>query len=327
MPANLTPGYLAAEAKYRSAETNEEKLDALEEMYATIPKHKGTEKLQADIKRRMSKLRDKEKQAAKQGKKTDLFHVIRQGAGQIVLVGPPNSGKSTIVAMLTSAETEMDECPFSTRAPAPGMMHYEDIQIQLIDTPSISSEHYESGVIGLVRNADAIAVVLDCSDDALLDQFEDIREEMSNSRMSIASKPIYSPSGTIVRPAFVVANKVDISGSEANLDVLRDVYGDEFIIQPVSAETGEGLENLKQAMFESLHIIRIYSKIPGKPADMSKPFTIRKGSTLLDFAALVHKDFINSLSYARVWGKSTLDGAHIGKDHVLNDGDVVELHT
>jgi len=328
MPANLTPDYLAAEARFREAETTEDKLAALDEMYATIPKHKGTEKLRADIKRRISKLREKEKQSGRH-KRPDEFHVVKQGAGQVVLIGPPNSGKSSILARLTSAAPEVADYPFTTRRPMPGMMEFEDIMIQLVDCPPISGEATERGVIGLVRGADAAALVLDASDDSLLDHIEETRDELSKSKAVLVGKVGGAEDqtvGTAVRPALIVAGKIDCSGAAQNLEVLREFYSDEFDILPVSAKTGDGLEDLRSGLFRLLGIIRVYTKVPGKPPDMSKPFTLRKGSTLLDFAAVVHKDFVHSLRFAKAWGKGTLDGAQVGRDHVLEDGDVVEMH-
>ena len=329
MPANLTPDYLSAEKRFRQAETTEDKLAALDEMYATIPKHKGTEKLQADIKRRISKLRDKEKQLSKKGKRHDEFRVVKQGAGQIVLLGPPNSGKSAIVARLTAAEPQVADYPFTTRVPMPAMVEFEDISIQLVDAPPVSTEYMERQVIGLARNADSIALVLDASDDAMLDHIEMISEELSKSRTAIAGELAPSrdyPAATVVKPAFIIANKVDLQSASENLEVLREVYGDEFIIHTASAETGEGIEQLRRRMFDSLGIIRVYTKIPGKPPDRDKPFTLTKGSTLIDFAATVHKHFANSLRFAKAWGTNTLPGAQIGRDHILEDRDVVELH-
>jgi ribosome-interacting GTPase 1 len=329
MPANLTPDYLAAEARFRAAETTEEKLRALEEMYATIPKHKGTEKLQADIKRRISKLRDKERQAAKHGKRTDEFYVLRQGAGQVILIGPPNSGKSSILARLTSATPEIAEYPFTTRRPVPGMMEFEDILIQLVDTPPIYPGSTERGIVGLTRGADSIALVLDASDDALLDQIEETKEELSKSKAVLvgehATEKDYPP-GTAAKPTLIVANKIDRLGASDNLDVLREFYGEEYTILPVSAATGEGLEDLRAALFRLIGVIRVYTKVPGKPPDMERPFTLKKGSTLMDFAAAVHKDFVRSLRFAKAWGPNLPDGTQIGRDHVLEDGYVIELH-
>ena len=329
MPANLTPDYLAAEARFRAAETIEDKLAALDEMYATIPKHKGTDKLCADIKRRISKLRAKEKQASKKSKRPDEFHVVKQGAGQVVLLGPPNSGRSTILRQLTSAEPEVADYPFTTRRPTPGMMEFEDVAIQLVDTPAVAVESMERAVISMVRNADAVALVVDASEDAILDQIDEIRDEFVRSRTPLvgAAGPEGDyPAGTIALPTIIVANKIDCPNSAANLDVLREFCGDELRIVQVSARTGEGLEDLRRALYEVLEIVRIYTKIPGKPPDMHKPFTLKRGSTLLDFAGAVHKDFVHSLRFAKAWGKGMPNGIQIGRDHVLEDGDVVELH-
>lgn len=328
MPANLTPDYLAAEARFRAAETTEEKLAALEEMHATIPKHKGTEKMRADIKRRISKLKEKETES-KKGKRVDEFHIVKQGAGQVVLLGLTNSGKSTLLSHLTAAESEAADYPYTTRKPVPGMVEFEDITFQLVDMPPICGEATEGPVISLARNADLIALVLDSSEEILLDHIEEVRAELSKSRTVLLGENAPEreyPLDTLAKRAFIIANKIDIPGAEENLAVLNEFYSDEFIIQPVSAKTGVGLEELKHRMFESLDIIRVYTKAPGKPADMSKPFTLKKGSTLTDFAAVVHKDFVHQLRYARAWGKNILEGAQIGRDHVLEDGYVVELH-
>lgn len=329
MPANLTPVYLAAEARFRAAQTDEDKLEALEEMYATIPKHKGTEKLQADIKRRMSKLRDKEKQAAKRGKRVDEFHIPKEGAGQIAVIGPPNSGKSSVLARLTSAHPVVANYPGSTRAPLPGMMEYEDILIQLVDTPPIAAGSTERALTALVRAADAALIVLDGSDDALLDHLEEVREEMAASRTVLLgsgkrAEPLET--GTFSKRTLIAVNKMDLPSAEENLAVLKEFYGDEFPIQPVSTVSGLDLETLRGKLFGLLEIVRVYTKMPGKPPDKERPFTLKKGSTLTDLAAVVHHDFVTKLRFAKAWGQNVLDGAQIGRDHVLEDGYVVELH-
>ena len=329
MPANLTPDYLAAEARFREAQTTEDKLAALDEMYATIPKHKGTEKMRADIKRRISKLREKEKQSGKKGKRFDEFHVEKQGAGQVVLLGPPNSGRSTLLSRLTSAEPQIADYPYTTRSPMPGMMEFEDVSIQLVDTPPMFGEHTEGGVISLARNSDSIALTLDASDNTLLDQIEEMRQATAKSRTVLAGAR--SPGtdltpGAVARPTLIVANKIDLAGADGNLIVLEEFYAAEFDICRVSALTGGGLEDLRRALFDSLRIIRVYTKIPGKPPDLAKPFTLKRGSTLMDFAGAIHKDFVHKLRFARAWGKHHLDGAQIGREHMLEDGDVVELH-
>ncbi len=297
-------------------------------MYALIPKHKGTDHLQGDIKRRISKLRAKEKQTAKRGKRVDEFHVPKEGAGQIALVGPPNSGKSSLLARLTSANPVIADYPGTTRVPLPGMMEYEDILIQLVDTPPIVAEATERSLTAMVRAADSALIVLDASNDCLLDDLETVRDELAMSRTVLYGKteepePVV---GTVALQSVAAANKIDLPSAEENLAVLQEFYGDEFVIQPVSAATGQGLEELRQALFDILGIVRVYTKMPGKPADREKPYTLKKGSTLTDLAAVIHHDFVSRLRFAKAWGKNVLDGAQIGRDHVLEDGYIVELH-
>lgn len=329
MPANLTPQYREVEAKYRAAVTPQEKLAALEEMLAVIPKHKGTEKLQGDIKRRIAKLKDRDKKTAGAKRGYEL-RIEREGAGQITLVGPPNSGKSLLVSRLTAAKTEVAEYPFSTRKPLPGMMEYEDIQIQLVDMPPIAPDSSEPWVLAIVRGADASLVVLDASDPDLLEGFEGAKEELVKSKILLHGTAEEPPSnlgvGYVAEPAIIAANKIDLLGAEDNVAVLRDLYGAEMPVINVSAETGEGLEELRQALFELLGIVRVYTKMPGKPPDLNRPFTLPQGSTLLDLAAQVHHDFADKLKFARAWGNDKPDAAMIGRDYVLMDKDVVELH-
>lgn len=329
MPANLTPDYLAAEARYRAAQTDEDKLEALEEMYAKIPKHKGTDHLQGDIKRRMSKLRERAKQSTKHSKHTDDFHIPKEGAGQVALIGPPNSGKSALLAALTSAHPVVADYHGTTRIPLPGMMQFEDILIQLVDTPPIVAETTERALTALVRAADAAAIVLDLSDDALLDHLEVVREELARSRTLFFGGNAEQPEtdiGTYAKRAIIVANKTDLPGADENLGILRDLYAAEFDIVPISVVAGDGLEELRAGLFRVLGIVRVYTKMPGKPPDRQKPFTLKRGSTLTDLATVVHHDFVERLKFTRAWGKDILDGAQIGRDHVLEDGYIVELH-
>lgn len=329
MPANLTPEYREAEARLRAAVTPQEKLTALEEMLSVIPKHKGTERMQADIKRRIAKLRERDKKTAA-GKRGYEFCVEREGAGQIVLVGPPNSGKSFLLSRLTAAEPEVAEYPFSTRKPLPGMMEYEDIQVQLVDMPPIALDASEPWVLAIARSAEAVLVVLDASNEGLLDDFEGTKEELLKAKIILRGPDQDEPRdlgiGFLAVPAIITANRIDLPGSYDNLTVLCDLYGGEMPIVPVSAQAGDGLEDLRQALFDLLAIVRVYTKTPGKPPDLARPFTLPRGSTLLDLAAEVHHDFAQKLKFARAWGKDKLDAAMIARDYVLQDKDIVELH-
>lgn len=327
MPANLTPQYLAAEQRFREAKTNQEKIAALEEMMALIPKHKGTDHMRADIKRRMAKLKEKER-TAKGAKKAYEFHVEKEGAAQIAVIGPPNSGKSLLVDHFTAAEPEVADYPFTTRVPLPGMMEYEDIQIQLVDTPPITSDYFEPWLAGIVRNADAVLLVADLTSPGLIEEIEDLKELLAGSkiRLSGLTEPLGEFSvGTVFPRTMIVANKMDVPGAEESLEILEDLYV-EFPIIPVSVKDGTGLEELKHRIYDLADIIRVYTKIPGKPADRARPFTLKRGSTLVDLAAMVHKDFVDKMRFARAWGVNKPDGVMISRDQPLEDRDVVELH-
>ena len=329
MPANLTPQYHEAEAKYRAAVTSQEKLDALEEMLAVIPKHKGTEHMRADIKRRISKIKERDKKlgVAKRGYE---FRVEREGAGQIALVGPPNSGKSLLLDRFTAAEPKVADYPFSTRKPMPGMMEFEDIQIQLVDMPPITPGTSEPWLLAIVRSADAALIVLDSSSPELLEDLEGAREELATGKILLRGPEQEPPKdlgpSLVTRPAIIAANKSDLDGADENLSTLRDLYGAEMPVVPISAQTGEGLEELKRSLFDLLGIIRVYTKVPGKPPDIQRPFTLPRGSTLLDLAIQVHHDFAQRFKFARAWGKGKPDGVMIGRDYVFEDKDIVELH-
>ncbi len=328
MPANLTPEYLEAERQFRMAKTDEEKLRCLERMLATIPKHKGTEKMQGDIKRKISKFKERLEETKKRSRKGHSFKIPVEGAGQIVLIGPPNAGKSALLSRLTNASIEVAEYPFTTMQPSPGMMPFENIQIQLVDTPPVCEEHTEPWVIEIARAADAIALVLDVAADDLLDRLEYIFKRFDKAKLAaIKLGDEHPPWPYIARPGIIIANKIDIPGAQQNLDLLRDFVKNRLEILPVSATADDGnIDALKKELFKLLNIIRVYTKEPGKSADKGEPFTIPYGSTVLDLATEIHKDFAENLKFSRIWGSSKFDGQTVQRDFVLQDGDIVELH-
>jgi len=327
MPANLPPSYLAAEERYREARAPAEKIDALKETYATIPKHKGTMKLQGDIKRRIAKHRAELQQERRAGKRVALFHVEKEGAGQVVLAGLPNVGKSQLVSALTHASPEVAEYPFTTRHPHPAMMLFENIQIQLVDLPPISAEHMEFWVPNVIRTADGVLLVVDLSEDPVA-QVESSLEILKNSKLVLVrDEPEVDPWSSVAqKTSLLVANKDDCEGSDEIFAALKDLYGDSFTAISVSAKRVTNLEELRRRIFEMLNILRVHSKPPGKEAELDKPFIVKKGSTLLDFAEMVHKDFAEKLKFARIWGSEKFDGQRVTKDYVLVDGDIIELH-
>jgi ribosome-interacting GTPase 1 len=319
VPANLTPQYHAAEERYRRARTPEEKEAALHEMLAVIPKHKGTEKLQADIKRRLARLRE-EKKKKKQAKGFDPFAVEKEGAGQVVLAGYPNCGKSALVGALTRAKVKVTDYPYATSVPVAGMMPYEDTHVQLVDTPPVTPEAIPPGLTGTFKAADALLIVIDAASPECLDQLEGMLQLLQEREVIDLSEE-----GEIIAPVpfLIVATKCDLPESEENLQLLRELRPD-LEIGAVSCH-GQGLDQLRRKLFDILGVIRIYGKAPGRPPDKERPFILRKGSTVLDFAEMVHKDFPKRLKSALVWGSARFDGQAVPRDYVLSDGDVVEL--
>lgn len=315
MPANLTPDYFKAEEWFRKANTNEEKVLALEQMLATIPKHKGTEHIQADIKRRLSKL--KETPAQKAGAHhTDIFHVPKTGAGQVVLIGTPNCGKSSIVAALTNAKVNVADFPFATTAPVPGMVHFEDVQIQLVDTPPITADYNAPGQVGVYRHCDLIAIVIDLS--------ADVAEQLRICLDFLETRRLLADD-TTSKKTICICTKSDIAKPDA-LQTLKQSCKYPFEFIEISVKTGDGLNQLPTTFFRLLNIIRIYAKPPGKPVDKKEPFVIPAGSTVTNLAGVVHKGLAEKLKLAKIWGDNTYPGQNVHHTHVLHDKDIVELH-
>jgi ribosome-interacting GTPase 1 len=326
MPANLTPAYREAEAKFKSAVTREEKLAALEEMLRTIPKHKGTEKLQGDIRSRISKLKQEPKK--KTGGKGLSHKIPKEGAGQVVLVGPPNAGKSSLVSALTHAKPEIAPYPLTTREATPGMMPFEDVAIQLVDLPPLCHEHVEPWVYDLVRGGDMAWLVV--SAERPLTGFELAMELLSSK--AIGLYPAKGPFPADTRPgwtykeALVVATGMDRPGAEGDLEAFQELVETPWPTVEVSSTEETGLRDLAERTFEALDIIRIYTKEPRKEPDMEQPFTLKRGATVGDLARAIHKDIAEGFKFARVWGTSAFDGQSVHDAHVLEEGDVVEIH-
>jgi uncharacterized protein len=328
MPANLTPQYLEAEAEYKRAQTAEERLAALKKMWALLPKHKGTDKLQAELKAKMSDAREEVEHEKRSPKKGGVSHKIpKQGAGQYVLVGAPNAGKSLLVSRLTRAAPEVAAYPFTTREPVPGMMEWQDVQVQLIDTPPITADFMEGYLSSLVRSADAALLVVDLGDDDGPFAAESVLERLVQVKTVLGgeAKPD-EPTGIQHVRTLLIANKIDQPGAADRLEVVRDLFGQRFSIHVISAESRQGLEDLRDALYRFLDVIRVYTKKPGKPADMAAPFTIRRGGTLMELAALIHRELPEKLKSARLWGTGVFDGQTVPREHVLHDRDVVEIH-
>jgi ribosome-interacting GTPase 1 len=326
MPTNLPPEYFAAEKRYRQAQSPAEKIACLEEMLSTIPKHKGTDHLRADYRRQLSRLKSESQSRKRASAQQSAFRVEREGAGQAVLVGPTNVGKSALLAALTNASPQVDPAPYTTWRPAPGMMLVEDVQVQLVDTPPLDREYVEPALIDLIRRTDLVLPVVDLQTFPQ-QQLLETMAILSENRIVPAFLPMRQPatSPTTVLPFLVIANKCDDESLDEICEIFLELLQEDWPMLAVSALTGRGLDRLKQAVFEQLELVRVYAKPPGKDPDYERPFVLKKGATVEQLAGRVHKDFLEKLKYARVWGSAEFDGQMVQRDYVLQDGDVVEL--
>lgn len=326
MPTNLSPEAIQAEERYREASTPEEKIARLEEYISAIPKHKGTEKLRADLRKKLSKLKNASQGQKGAARQASVFQIDREGAGQVAVVGAPNVGKSALVVALTNAEPEVSPAPYTTWTPTPGMILIDHVQIQLLDTPPLSAEYIEPQLIELIRRTDMVLLVVDI-EGLTLQQLEDTAAILIEHHiLPIHHQDRYPDSRvTDFRPFLVVVNKCDDEGDDEDYEILCELLEDEWPLLSISATNERGLDDLKKAVFAALEIMRVYSKPPGKEPDYSAPFVLPHGSTVEEFAGKVHQDFIANLKTARVWGTGVHPGQPVGRDHILHEGDVVEL--
>jgi hypothetical protein len=324
MPANLPPQYFEAGKNFRLAKNPMEKIVALEEMLAIMPKHKGTDHLRAKLRAKIAQLTEaSEKKLAT--KRTSMV-IPKEGAAQIAVVGLPNAGKSQLVSSITNASPAVAEYPFTTHSATPGMMEFENIRIQLIDTPPLAPQSIDFWLPPLLRRADALLVMVDLAA-APEEQMEAIIKQLEKMRIVIGDGAKEdSEFITWHKRVLIVGNKLDLDNAKQNYTALKNKYGEQFPVIAISARDGTGLEELKLRIYQMLDIIRVYTKVPGKKPDFTDPIVIRRGSTLADAAAEVHKDFRDKLKYARLWGSGKHDGIMVKRDHIMQDGDIIELH-
>ena len=330
MPTNLTPEYYKIEKLYKEATDHAEKIELLEEMMSKIPKHKGTDHLRADLRRKLSKMKASSEQSKKgASRQSSAYNIGKEGAGQIVIVGAPNVGKSTLVAAQTNADPEVSPAPFSTWGPTPGMMAVDNIQVQLIDTPPLNTEHVEADMFNLIRKCDMILMMVDLHADPV---------EQLETSMSLLAQQRITPDHLeeelegefrriFVKPCLVLANKCDDESDDEVYEIFRELLQSDCPMIPISAATGRNIDTLKSVIFDTLKIIRVFSQAPGDEAKLDLPFVLPIGSTVEMFAGKVHQDFAENMKSARVWGKSAaFEGQTVSREHILQDGDIIELN-
>ena len=342
MPANLSPEYKAAEAGFRQASDPKERLERLREMLRTIPKHKGTEHLQRDIKTRIRQLTEEAASGRKGGTRSGPSHVVRpEGAAQIALLGPPNTGKSTLHDRLTRSRAEAGPYPFTTQFPQPGMVPYEDVNLQLVDLPPVTGDYTVPWIVNALQPADAALLVVDVGVPECLDQLGGLLSALGSRRITLVpewERPDFETTAeddgelgdpfAIRLPAALVAARADESpGAEEELQVLQELLEIRYPSMSVSARTGAGLEALAKWLFDSLEVVRVYTKAPGRPPDFGQPFTVRRGDTVQDVARMVHKEIADSLRFGRLWRSGATNGRQVGRDYRVADRDVLELVT
>ena len=324
MPANLPPQYFEAERNFRQAKGPAEKIAALEEMLAIMPKHKGTDHLRAELRSRMAKLT--QLLGKKSGAQRASMVIEKEGAAQIAVVGLPNSGKSRLVASITNASPTVADYPLTTHQALPGMMEFEDIKIQLIDTPPLAPQTIQWWLPPILRRADALLVMVDLSYDPLA-QMAEIKEQLGKMRIAIDGQDnaTETEGATWQKKAIIIGNKLELDNGQNRQSLLAGYQG-RLPVVTVSAKEGVGLSELKHQIYRTLDIIRVYTKTPGQKADLSDPIVLPRGSTLQQAAATVHKDFAARMKFARIWGSGKHDGIMASRDHTLEDGDIIELH-
>lgn len=389
MPANLPPDAAKKWAEVEATKNPKDRLQRMEEFLSVVPKHKGTLKLRGQVKKQMAVLRREleEKKRKKVGRSGPKLFIQKEGAAQVALLGVTGSGKSSLLTALTNAKVEVSPNPYTTKILVPGILDFEDLQFQIVETPAImegSSDGRAWGpqTLATARNADGLIIMVDLSKNAV-EQLSLILNELEKARI-LVSKPrgrveiekkfmgaglriilvgvlvdctmkdveqllksyriidsVVKISGevtlndvedaifeiTMYKPAVVVANKVDLAGSRQSLSQLKSYVGSRLPTIAVSCERGVGLENIGPAIFESLAILRVYTKEPGQREYSKKPFILKNRATVYDLAKDIHSDFKRRFGFAKVWSdRLVFSPQKVGPMFALADGDIVEIH-
>jgi small GTP-binding protein len=304
MPANLPPQFFELQRKLNQTKDIQGKIEILQEMLAICPKHKGTERVQEEIKKKIAKLKRTE---PKKIKREEIYFVRKEGAGQVLILGPPNSGKTSLINLLCNTNFKVANYPFTTQLPTPGMLKYENVLIQIVDTPPITRDFKPGWLKNLARQADSILVLTDLENDPenQLKEIEEILNEWKIEKEKI----------------FFVGNKIDSEKGKENFEKLKKI----FDIFGISTKEKIGIEELKRKIFESLKIIRVYPKEPRKEVDFENPFVLRRGTKLIDFVKEINEEWVERFRGGKLYEKDLKSFKIVGKYYELKDGDIIEF--
>ena len=249
-----------------------------------------------------------------------------EGAAQVVLLGPPNAGKSSLLAALTRAAPTIADYPFSTTKPQPGLMVFEDVQIQLVDMPPLTLEHMDPWFPNVVQGADAALLLADASTPGTLEGLEAVGERLAAVHLPLVRElPDDVDPGEMPLPTLLVISKADVV-DEGDMRVIEELYGELFPTIRFSARTRVGFQQLKLALWRQLQLVRIYARPPGKKPERLDPIVMHAGSTVMDLAVRIHGERADKLAYAKLWG-GKIDGQKVSREFELRDRDIVELAT
>ena len=301
MPINAHPEYIEAESKFHNANTDEERLRALEEMMRHMPKHKSAESLRKNIRNRYKRLKlEYTKKSKKSGKKG-----IKKGDMQAILLGLTNSGKSSILKAITNTHPKIASYGFTTNQPLQGTLNFQGCTIQIIDMPPIASENFDKS---LVNSADTILIVVE-----RLHEIKTIQESFKN--LNERAKTI------------IIFNKIDNHEAETIRKIEATLKTKKYNYILVSTKTDEGIDELKEKILDSFNVIRVYTRQPGTRQD-NIPVVLNPKSTLKDVAEKVLHGYSKKVKYAKITGPSSkFKGQKVGLKHVVKDRDVVEFFT
>jgi len=298
---NQSPQYHAAEKKFLSAITDEEKIIHLEEMLRECPKHKSSENMLSNLKTRYKKLKQKISKQKKSGKQSSK-NSIKKSEMQAAIAGMPNTGKSSFFNVFTKQQTKTAQTPYTTYEPKLGTTDFEDTKIQLIDTPTLPNTDKT-----IIHTTDTLLFIIDS-----VNQIQEIQKIQKNTNAKIIT----------------IFNKEDLLTPQEKRKIsetLKSKKQDFFLFSSTNPDK-EIINQIKKKLFNSFDIIRIYTKEPRKPAT-KEPLILKKDSTIKDAAEKILKGMSKKIKLSKIWGPSSkFQGQSVGLNHKLLDKDTVELY-